>query len=453
MRAIGLDIGTTTVCAIVLDTENGDVLKAVTENNDTFLTDCRKFEKVQSPVKILEKALSLVETLEKEFAPIASIGVTGQMHGLMYLDENSEPVSNLYIWQDGSGNEIKDGSKTYAEVLSETTGYHMSTGFGGTTYYYHNENNEVPENAVTFCTIHDFAAMKLAQRSKPIMHSSDAASYGLYDIKKGCFDKEAIEKAGLDFSMFPEVTTENKVIGKYRGEIPVSVAIGDNQASFIGSVSDMDDCLLVNVGTGSQMSFATKTPIAPEGLEIRPCVNDSMIIVGSSLCGGRAFALLENFFRMTAEMVTGEKVKSAYSGMDKFMEENPYDDSHVEISTLFSGTRNNPDERASITNIGIDNFTPGSFIYGMLKGMAQELKDMYDKATETVPERPKLLVGSGNGIRKTAMLRKIFSEMFSAELKVPVHKEEAAFGAALFSLTTSGFYDNIKETQKMIKYI
>lgn len=452
MKALGIDIGTTTVCAIVLDTETGDVLKAVTEDNGTFRDDCEKFEKIQSPDKILEKAMKLVNDLKEEFSPISCIGVTGQMHGIVYLDENADAVSGLYIWQDGSGNQIKENGKTYAAYLSELTGYSMSTGFGGTTYYYHSQNGKVPANAKTFCTIHDYVALKLAGINKPIMHSSDAASYGLYDIKNGCFDKEAIEKAGLDFDMFPEVTTENKIIGKFEDEIPVSVAIGDNQASFIGSVCDVDDCLLVNVGTGSQMSFATKSVTAPEGLEIRPCIDDSMIIVGSSLCGGRAFALLENFLRETAELVTGEKVKSAYPGMDKYLDENEDDGSSVEISTLFSGSRKNPDDKASITNIGIDNFTPGSFIYGMLNGMAHELKEMYDSATAVVSERPKQLIGSGNGIRKTAALRKIFSDMFGAELKVPVHKEEAAFGAALFSLTSAHFYDTIKETQMLIKY-
>ena len=286
MKAIGLDIGTTTVCAIVLDAENGEVVKSITLPNDTFLENVKPFEKIQDPEKILDKSLRIVDELCRDYDDIVSIGVTGQMHGLVYLDENGNAVSGLYIWQDASANEMYKDGKTYAQHLTDLTGYKMASGFGASTYFYHKENNMVPEKASTICTIHDYAAMKLAGLTKPVMHVSDAASYGLFDIKNACFDASAIRKAGLDFNLFPAVTKENMILGKKDGKIPVSVAIGDNQASFLGSVCDVDECLLVNVGTGSQISFATKAHTAADGLEIRPCVGDSHLMVGSSLCGG-----------------------------------------------------------------------------------------------------------------------------------------------------------------------
>ncbi|MBQ7957241.1 MAG: hypothetical protein IJ279_04310 [Clostridia bacterium] len=452
MKAIGLDIGTTTVCAIVLDTENGKVLKSVTLPNDTFVDNTKPFEKIQDPEKILGKALCVVDELCKEYDDIVSIGVTGQMHGLVYLDENGDAVSGLYIWQDASANEMYKDGKTYAQYLTDLTGYKMASGFGASTYFYHKENNMVPEKAAVICTIHDYAAMKLAGLTKPVMHVSDAASYGLFDIKNACFDETAIRKAGLSFDLFPAVTKENMILGKKDGKIPVSVAIGDNQASFLGSVCDVDECLLVNVGTGSQISFATKADTSADGLEIRPCVGDSHLMVGSSLCGGRAFALLENFFRKTAEMVTGEKIDSAYKGIDKFLEENESIENPVEFSTLFCGTRENPDERACIKSLGIENFTPGHFVYGVMHGMADELYSMYEKGISACEERPCQLIASGNGIRKNATLRRIVSEIFGMEIKIPVHKEEAAYGSAIFSLTSAGIYDTIQSALQLIQY-
>ncbi len=452
MKAIGLDIGTTTVCAIVLDVENGEVVKSITLPNDTFLENVKPFEKIQDPEKILDKSLRIVDELCRDYDDIVSIGVTGQMHGLVYLDENGNAVSGLYIWQDASANEMYKNGKTYAQYLTELTGYKMASGFGASTYFYHKENNMVPEKASTICTIHDYAAMKLAGLTKPVMHVSDAASYGLFDIKNACFDEAAIRKAGLDFNLFPAVTKENMILGKKDGKIPVSVAIGDNQASFLGSVCDVDECLLVNVGTGSQISFATKAHTAADGLEIRPCVGDSHLMVGSSLCGGRAFALLENFFRKTAELVTGEKVGNAYRGIDKFLEENEEIENPIEFSTLFCGTRENPQEKASITSLGIDNFTPGHFIYGVMHGMADELYSMYEKGISVCEERPCQLIASGNGIRKNATLRRIVSEIFGMEIKIPAHKEEAAYGSAIFSLTSAGIYDTIQSALQLIQY-
>ncbi len=451
MKAIGLDIGTTTVCAIVLDTNSGNIVKSVTLPNDSFI-EGKPFEKLQNPDLILKKATALIDSLIEEFGEISCIGVTGQMHGIIYLDKNGNPLSNLYIWQDGSGNEIYKDRLTYAEFLTKETGYKMASGFGLTTYFYHAVNKCVPKNTASICTIHDYVAMKLANRKSPVMHSSDAASFGLFDIEKSCFDTETIGKIGLDTSVFPEVTGENKIIGMKNNTIPVSVAIGDNQASFIGSVDDIDKCLLVNVGTGSQISFSGMEKEVPAGLEIRPCILDKTITVGSSLCGGRAFALLENFFRITAEMVTNEKISTAYKGMDKLLSEINDVENPLDFSTLFCGTRENPNERASIKNIGTDNFTPAHFIFGVLNGMADELYSMYFEATKNSENKPASLVASGNGIRKNLTLQKIVSEKFGMKLKIPCHKEEAAFGSIVFALTAAGITSSINEAQKLIKY-
>ncbi len=452
MKVIGLDIGTTTVCAIVLDGENGKVVKSVTLPNDTFIADTKPFEKIQDPGKILEKALTTVDALLEEFDDIVSIGVTGQMHGLLYINEKGEAVSGLYIWQDASANEIYKDGKSYAQYLTELTGYKMAAGFGASTYFYHSVNNMVPSDAVKICTIHDYAAMKLAGLTKPVMHTSDAASYGLFDIKNACFDASAIAKAGLRLEMFPEVTSECMVLGRKDGILPVSVAIGDNQASFLGSVCDVDTCLLVNVGTGSQISFAAKENSAPSGLEIRPCIGESKLMVGSSLCGGRAFALLEKFFRETAEMVTGEKCTSAYKGIDSFLESTESVENPVEFSTLFCGTRENPEKRAVISNLGLDNFTPGHLVFGVMQGMASELHEMYTNGVSVCEEKPRQLIASGNGIRKNKTLQKIVSEVFGMELKIPLHKEEAAYGSAIFSLTSAGIYGTIQSALQLIQY-
>lgn len=452
MKTIGLDIGTTTICAIVIDASDGKVLRSVTLPNDTFLTDVKPFEKIQDPEKILSKAMTLVEELLGEFDDVASIGVTGQMHGLMYINEKGESLSGLYIWQDASANEIYKDGKTYAQYLTELTGYKMASGFGGSTYFYHTINNMVPESATKICTIHDYVAMKLASLNTPIMHTSDAASYGLFDIENSRFDEEAILKAGLKVDMFPEVTNENRILGKKDGKIPVSVAIGDNQASFLGSVCDVEECLLVNVGTGSQISFATKSAVAPAGLEIRPCIGEDRIMVGSSLCGGRAFALLEKFFRETAELVTGEKCDSAYKGIDAFLENTPGVENPVEFSTLFCGTRENPEDRASIGNLGLDNFTPGHLVYGVMHGMADELSGMYRNGISVCKERPCQLIASGNGIRKNKTLQRIVSDVFGMDLKIPKHKEEAAYGSAIFSLTSAGICDTIQSALQLIQY-
>ena len=446
MNTIGLDIGTTTVCAIVVDSDSGKVLKSVTVKNDSFIKSCENYEKLQNPEIILNKCTDLLDSMIKDFSPIACIGISGQMHGILYLDKDGNAQSPLYIWQDGSGNEAFNENETFASHLSAVTGHKMASGFGGTTFYCHTVLGKIPENAVKFCTVHDYVGMKLTGRKTPLTHTSDAASFGLFDLESFCFDTQAIEKANLDFSFFPEVTGNFDVIGEYNG-IPVSVALGDNQASFLGSVSDMESSILINMGTGGQISYFTANPVKGV-LETRPCCDNSYIAVGSSLCGGRAFEHLANFLRETAELITGEKVDNVYPAIDAFLSSNPYHENPLEVSTRFDGSRENPEERGFVKNIGIDNFTPGHLITGVLDGMVDELKSMY---TEKNPLH-KTLVGSGNGIRKNPALAERFSSSFGMPIKIPSHNEEAAFGAALSGMTACSLKKSISEAQKLISY-
>ena len=160
MKILGLDIGTTTVSAVVV--EDGKVLASLTRANGSFLPVENAWEKVQNPGFILEVALGSVKELYERFGDIARIGVTGQMHGIVYLDDSGKPVSPLYTWQDGRGDQPYGEGETYAAHLSKVTGYPVATGYGLVTHYYNLRNGLVPENAVRFCTIHDYVAMVLA---------------------------------------------------------------------------------------------------------------------------------------------------------------------------------------------------------------------------------------------------------------------------------------------------
>ncbi len=449
MKTIGLDIGTTTICAIVLDTITCDVLKTVTYDNDAGLDGTFDFERIQSPARILDKCAIIIAELVKTFSPIACIGITGQMHGILYLDRLGNALSPLYFWQDESGNQPFDEKQSYAERLTDITGYRMATGFGATTYYYHSQTGRVPQTSSRICTIHDYVAMKLCGKNEPLVHTSDAASFGLFNLDTLMFDQEAIVKAGLDINIFPRTTKGFAIAGMYDNQIPISVAIGDNQASFLGSVCDMENCVLVNVGTGSQISFLSDSPTVTEGMESRPCFDNKYLCVGSSLCGGRAFALLEQFLRNTASFVTDSLINTAYPAIDRYLENSHQPDNPLIVSTRFSGTRNNPEERGGISNLGLSNFTPQQLIWGVLNGMVEELHAMYKSAKL---QTHKVLIGSGNGLRKNKALQKLFRKNFGMELIIPAHSEEAAFGAALFALTAAGYEDSIFSAQKLIRY-
>jgi sedoheptulokinase len=273
--------------------------------------------------------------------------------------------------------------------------------------------------------------MILAGQSSPVTEASDAASFGVFDVENGVFDVVALEKAGMNIGMLPQLAAEPQ-IGLYQGKIPVYAAIGDNQASFLGATGGKMNSMLVNVGTGSQFSAYTQQYMACPGLETRPFPGAGYLLVGASLCGGRAYALLESFFRCMVETATGTQVQSCYDAMDKLLTsaEKPCD--LPVVMPLFQGTRQDASLQGSITALTTENFTPRHFVWAMLEGMAKELYDMYQMYL-TSGGKTAALIGSGNGLRKNPHLKACFEELFGVPLKMSECNEEAATGAALYA--------------------
>lgn len=430
MKTLGLDIGTTTVSAVVW--EDGHMLAGRTLKNDSFLTKCSPWEKMQDPAYILATAQTAVSAFMQLHPDIACIGLTGQQHGIVYLDASGDPVSPLYTWQDGRGNLEYEGGETYCGFLRRLTGYdNLASGYGMVTHFYNLKNGLVPENAAHFCTIHDYVAMKLAGLSSPLTEPTDAASFGLFDVEKGDYDYTAIEKAGIDPAILPKLA-QGRLIGAGALGIPVCVAIGDNQASFLGATGGIPGSLLVNMGTGGQFSAHTEKYLTCPGLETRPFPLGGWLLVGASLCGGRAYALLEKFFRQVVEMQTGVAPESCYAAMNEMLEKNQLPEELPAVSPLFQGTRLDPSLRGTIENLSTENFTPLHLTYGLLQGMAGELYEMYCRYLHSGGTAGKLF-GSGNGLRKNRTLCEAFERLFGQPLTLSEAQEEAACGAAQFA--------------------
>lgn len=425
MKAIGIDLGTTSICGVVIDTQTGQVVRSRTENSNAFIKTENSWEKIQDPEKIINIATGILDDFITEDTVV--IGVTGQMHGIVYTDRQGIAISPLYTWQDGRGN-LPYNNTTYAEHMNSHSGY------GNVTHFYNCQNGLVPAEAKGFCTIHDYLVMHICGLHSALIHVSDAASFGCFDLEKG------------EYSCSCDVTVINDyhIAGNYKG-IPVSVAIGDNQASVFSSLANDDDILL-NVGTGSQISVVSDRAVWGDGIETRPYFEGKYLIVGAALCGGRAYAVLKDFYKKIISYVTDADDKAIYDIMDKMLSES---DETLKVDTRFSGTRGNEGIRGSITGISTENFTPAALTDGLLCGMVEELFGMYCD----MDCKRNGLVGSGNGIRKNPYLIKVAENRFGASLKIPAHTEEAAYGAALFALISSGYFTSSKEAKKLINYL
>ena len=90
MKIVGLDIGTTTISAVVFDGEKKEVVKSRTVSNEFFINTENEWEKIQDADGIVQKAKGTLDELLSEYADTGVIGLTGQMHGIVYTDGGQE---------------------------------------------------------------------------------------------------------------------------------------------------------------------------------------------------------------------------------------------------------------------------------------------------------------------------------------------------------------------------
>ena len=395
MHFIGIDIGTSSICGVAYHFADQKI-ESITKNNHTSIETSEVWEKIQDPEKIMDNVYSIISEYLAKYPDIKGIGFAGQMHGMLYVDDKGNAVSPLYTWQDSRANQLYRDGKTYAEYLSAKTGHTLATGFGLVTHFYNMEHQLVPAGAAKLCTIMDYAVMKLTGRRIPLMDYSNGASLGFFDRENFIFDIRSLEKVGIDPAILPEIDQSATLAGYYSGTIPVYSAIGDNQASFLGSVRDINRSVHVTVGT----------------------------------------------FEKTLQFFIGDKV----SNIDIYKTMTSLDDDSVNgdlpiVETLFDGTRFAPWKRGSISNISIANLTPDKLVIGFLNGICRELYDFYQLIPENIRTDKTILVGSGNGIKRNPLLCKAFEEMFQYRMHLSQIQEESAFGACLCAIA-GGKYVN-----------
>ena len=428
---VGVDIGTTTISAVVYDIDHKKQLEAYTIPHHSYVRSDTFSE--QSVSVIMEKAEKLLYHILKCYPNVVSIGLSGQMHGIVYIDTDGNPVSNLINWQDKRADQPTESEKTTCDLICHITGHLISTGYGIATHYYNLQNRIVPEKAVGFCSIMDLFGMKICGLKKVVTHSSVAASFGLFDTRKNEFLLDKLALLGIDRQFLPSVTSESNMIGTCQG-IPVAVALGDNQASFLGAVSNQQSSALVNIGTGSQISLVSEYRQQTADIEIRPFIEGKYLACGSALCGGYAYAMVESFFR-NYTVCAGMQETSQYKTINQ-LALGAYEkgEAWLDVDTSFFGKRSDPSKRGAINCIDRENFTPSALVLGVLRGMCNELYELY----EIMGEKKTNIVASGGGVRKNEVLKKLIADRFDASVSVNATSEEAATGVALFAAFIAG---------------
>jgi sugar (pentulose or hexulose) kinase len=329
------------------------------------------------------------------------------------------------------------------------------------TLFWMKETGTLPAKGVA-CFITDYLGATLTGEA-PITDPTMGASSGLFHLTERRWDSETIRHLGLPPARFPEVREAGDRLGTLTTEaaratglaagLPVYVGLGDNQASFLGSVAGRTDTVQVNVGTGGQVGRYTDRIHEAPPLETRPFPREGYLLVEAGLCGGRSYATLRRFFQAAAAQVVNIPAESdLYTAMNALAKGAARGAGGLRCEPLFTGTRAEPDRRASWTNISDENFTPANMIRALLEGMARAFREGYERILTATGTACVRLVGAGNGIRENPVLAGIIAEEFGLPLAVPAHREEAAFGAALTAAVGVGILPDLAAAGRVIRY-
>ena len=133
---VGIDIGTTNICALLAEMETYNVAEVCSCKNDTLISSSNPACFEQDAVMIIEKVFALLRELVGKVAvaedSICGIAITGQMHGVVLIDSDLKAVTPLYTWRDRRADEdgfLADIMEKIPQGYQERTGCSLAAGF------------------------------------------------------------------------------------------------------------------------------------------------------------------------------------------------------------------------------------------------------------------------------------------------------------------------------------
>jgi sugar (pentulose or hexulose) kinase len=468
---VGLDVGTTTLSVVILDAQTGQLAARYTLAHDAEATSHQDKARGRAELDLERLRAQVLRAISEAVAQagacssqVRGLGVTGQMHGLALLGPGNKPLGPAITWQDRRAlDRLPGDGETYLQhflalaggpAAFERMGCLPAAGYLGVTLFWLKLNDQLPPPPATACFIPDVAVSFLTGRA-PCTDPTDGGSSGIMDIVARDWDWPLIDRLGLPRGLFPPVLECGERAGELLPEVaretglprglPVFVALGDNQASFLGSMRQPEFSLLINVGTGSQLSALAERFQRPPRLDVRYFPGGRYLLVGAGLFGGRSYSYLREFFRRVGSaFFEGRGDEELYDAMNRLAAAIPPGADGLRCVPLFTGTRTDPTMRGSFTGITPENLTPGHLTRALLEGMAEGFYAIYEAMRPLLGPRTHL-VGSGNGLRRNRLLAEILASRFQMPLHLSALEEEAATGAVLLAAVGAGEFGSWEE--------
>jgi len=433
-RLIGLDVGTTGVKAVALD-DNGSVLGRA--HRDYPLSIPLPGWSEQDPELWWQAAEAAIAELGG--ADVDGIGFSGQMHGLVLLDEHLRPLRPAILWNDGRTaaqcDEIE--RRLGRERLIELTGNRALTGFTAPKLLWVRENEPGVYGRIRHVMLpKDYVRLRLT--GELATEVADASGTLLFDVAERRWSAEVLAALDVPEAWLPPALESPDAAGRAFGRVPVAAGAGDQAAAAVGVGVVSPGPASVVLGTSGVVFTALDAYRADPMARLHTfcharsggwCAMGVMLAAAGSLRWLRDTAAPGVAFEVLSR--DAESWDAGAGGL-VFL---PY----------LSGERTphaDPGARGALIGLGIDH-DRGALVRAVMEGVAYGLRDSVELLAE-LGDRPSVGRASGGGAASSLWLR-IVASVLGMPLERTEVEEGSAYGAALLGGVAAGVFDSVDD--------
>jgi xylulokinase len=444
MHLLGIDVGTGGTRALVMDA-TGVVVASETGDHQPFTSPQIGWAE-QAPEDWWRACgVAVRKVLAKSQLPaeeIGCVGLSGQMHGAVLLDEGARVVRPALIWCDvRTEKQSRDlTAKIGAAKLIELTCNPALTNFTLTKCLWVRENE--PDNWSRVRSVmlpKDYVRFELTgERATDV---ADASGTLLLDVARRRWSKEMLDRVEMKESLLPALYESPEISGRISATgaaatglkigTPVVAGAGDQAAGSIGMGVVSPGTVSATIGTSGVVLAATDRPALDPGGRLHTfChgVPGRWMVMGVTQAAGLSL----RWFRDQFGASSGGQLESYPSLMDEAAKSPAGCDGLLWAPYLMGERTPYLDPAARGTLVGLTaSHTRSHVIRAILEGVAFSLCDTFTIFKEI--KVPVKTIRLGGGGARAALWRQIQADVYGQKVETAEAEEGAAYGAAILA--------------------
>jgi len=457
---LGIDIGTSGTKTVLFD-EIGNTVASALEEYPLYQPNIGWAE--QDPEDWWQAtAAGIRKVLAKsgiKAADISGIGLSGQMHGLVLLDEENKVLRRSIIWCDQrSTAECEQITSIIgAERLIEITANPALTGFTASKIMWVKNNEpDVFGKAKKILLPKDYVRYRLT--GEFATEVSDASGMQLMDIAGRCWSAEVLSKLGIERSQLADLYESQEISGRVNSSAasqtgllkgtPVVGGGGDQAAGAVGNGIVKPGVVSSTIGTsGVVFAYLDKISIDPKGRVHTFChaVPNTWHVMGVTQGAGLSLKWFRDNFckeeKGTAELMNVDP----YVLMDQEAEQVcPGSNGVLYLPYLMGERTPHLDAYAKGVFFGLSaKHDKRDMIRAVMEGVVYSLRDCLEIIAGMGVNVSEIRASGGGG--KSRLWKQMQADIFGNGITTINSSEGPALGVALLAGVGTGIYKNVAE--------